>query len=114
MLDVLNPSKDDVILSPNSAVTEILKEWFPDVAVVTTFYVPFAPCPRTRRLIISWTPSPSLGNIDDVVQQAMTEGMVIEIVAEAESSDETVVLQWLSSFTPQYKGMSESTMYEII
>ena len=114
MLDVLKPGKDDVILSPNSAVTEILKEWFPEVAVVTTFYIPFNPCPRTRRLIISWTPSLSLGNIDDVVQQAMTEGMVIEIVAEAESSDETVVLQWLSSFTPQYTGMSESTMYEII
>ena len=114
MLELLKPTNGDVIVSPNSAVTEILKEWFPDVTVVTTFYIPFNPCPRTRRLIFAWTPSLALGDVDEVVQQAMTEGMVIEIVAEAESSDETIVLQWLHNFTPQYKGMSESTTYEII
>jgi hypothetical protein len=113
MLELLKPTKDDVLVSPNSAVTDILNEWFPEVTVVSTFYT-FEPCPRTRRLIIAWTPSLTLGDLDEVVQQAMTEGMVIEIVAEAESSDETVVLQWLHDFTPQYKGMSESTTYEII
>ena len=101
MLDVLKPCEGDVIVSPNSAVTEILREWYPHVTVVTTFYIPFNPCPRTKRLIVSWTPSLSLGDLDEIVQQAMTEGMVIEVVAEAESSDETVVLQWLGSFTPQ-------------
>ena len=114
MLELLKPTKDDVIVSPNSAVTEVLKEWFPDVPVVTTFYIPFNVCPRTKRLIFSWTPSFALGDVDELVQQAMTEGMVIEIVAEAESSDETVVFQWLHDFTPQYTGMSESTTYEII
>lgn len=113
MLEALHPCKDDVIVSPNSAVTAVLKEWFPDVPIATTFYTS-SPCPRTGRLILAWTPSLALGQLDNVVQHAMTEGMVIEIVAEAESSDETVVFQWLRDFTPQYKGMSESTLYQII